>query len=405
MTAMSLRRVALLVSAAVLLGAGYAAGRIGHGLAAALVGGLTIVLVVSAAVGVGRRERRGGARSQRQRELRELLQASMTQSESRRLLIRHVQRIVPGSAVAVLHRDDDEDRLEAALAGPVLTGPLQYIRTEHLRQSSCMAVRRSRAYERPAGADPLLECEVCGQVTGAIACEPLRVGGRVIGSVLVAHDQAIRSAQRGELAESVVEAAPILASQRALELAEWRAASDPLTGLPNRRAAEETMRRMAAHAGRTLTPLSALMVDLDRFKQINDRHGHDRGDKALAIIGRVLATSVRASDFAARYGGEEFLVLLPDTDRRGAIEAAEKVRHAIADAELAVVGALTASIGVAAIPEDAVEPGQMVHKAGRALYVAKARGRNRVEAATPSEPEQPRGDEDDLLGGGEMLGS
>jgi diguanylate cyclase (GGDEF)-like protein len=408
MTAMSLRRVALLVIAAGLLiaCAGYAAGRIDHDSAvtAGLFGGLTIVLILIAAVGARARERRWGARVQRQRELRELLQASGTESESRQLLIRHVQRLVPGSAAAVLHRDENEDRLEATLAGPVLTGPLAHIRTEHLRRSSCMAVRLGRPYERHPGNEPLLQCEVCGEVTGEIACKPLLVDGQVTGSVLVVHDRAIGSQQRSELGESIVEAAPILANQRKLELAEWRAACDPLTGLPNRRAAEETMRRMAAHAGRTLTPLGALMVDLDRFQQINDRHGHDDGDKALAIIGQVLAASVRASDFAARYGGEEFLVLLPDTGRTGAIEVAEKVRHAIEHAELPVVGALTASIGVAAIPEDAVEPGQMIHKAGRALYVAKARGRNRVEAALGGAGE-PRADGDDLLGGGEMLGS
>jgi diguanylate cyclase (GGDEF)-like protein len=282
---------------------------------------------------------------------------------------------------------------------------MQGIQIEHLRRRSCMAVRLSRTYERRPGADPLLECEVCGRLAGEVACEPLLVGGRVIGSVLVAHDKQINAGQRAQLRKSVLQAAPILANQRNLELADWRAASDALTGLPNRRAADVTFRRMAAHAGRTLSPLAVLLLDLDRFKQINDRHGHDQGDQALAVVGQVLMASIRASDFAARYGGEEFLVLLPDTDRKGAVEVAEKIRHAIEHAEMPVIGGLTGSLGVAALPEDAVEPEQLIRKADRALYAAKARGRNRVEAAQPSGAEELPGDGDDLLGGpGDALG-
>jgi diguanylate cyclase (GGDEF)-like protein len=368
-------------------------------LAAGLIGVLTIVLVLIAVLAARRSVNRAGARSGRQRELRELLQVSASQSESQKLLIRHLERIVPGSAAAVLDRKETDDRLEAVVGGDAAAGPLQRVQIEHLRRRSCMAVRLSRTYERRPGADPLLQCEVCGRLAGEVACEPLLVGGRVIGSVLVAHEKRVNADQRAQVRESVVQAAPILANQRNLELAEWRAASDALTGLPNRRAADETIRRLTAHAGRTLSPLGVLLLDLDRFKQINDRHGHEHGDQALAIVGQVLTASIRASDFAARYGGEEFLVLLPDTDRKGAVEVAEKIRHAIERAEMPVIGALTGSLGVAALPEDAVDPEQLIRKADRALYAAKARGRNRVEPAQPSGAEGLRSDGDDLPGG------
>jgi diguanylate cyclase (GGDEF)-like protein len=377
-------------------------------LAAGLVATLTVLLVLIAVLAARRQSRRATARAERQRELRELLQVSASESESQQLLIQHVERIVPGAAASVVHRDDAEDRLEVALAGPGPGpgGPLEGIQTEAMRRRSCMAVRLSRTYERRPGSDPLVQCDVCGRLAGEVACEPLLVGGRVIGSVLVAHGKGLRPEQRSELRESVVQAAPILANQRTLELAEHRAASDPLTGLPNRRAADETMRRMAAHAGRTLTPMGALLLDLDRFKEINDRYGHDEGDRALAVIAQVLATTVRASDFAARYGGEEFLVLLPDTDRRGAVEVAEKVRYAIEHVELPIVGSLTGSIGVAALPEDAVDTEHLLRKADRALYAAKARGRNRVEAAAPTGAERLRADgDDDLFGPGGLMGS
>jgi diguanylate cyclase (GGDEF)-like protein len=368
-------------------------------LAAGLIGVLTIVLMLIAVLAVRRGASRAGARAGRQRELRELLQVSASQSESQKLLIRHVERIVPGSAAAVFDRKETDDRLEAVVGGDAAAGPLQGVQIEHLRRRSCMAVRLSRTYERRPGADPLLECEVCGRLAGEVACEPLLVGGRVIGSVLVAHEKRVKADQRAQVRESVVQAAPILANQRNLELAEWRAASDALTGLPNRRAADETIRRLTAHAGRTLSPLGVLLLDLDRFKQINDRHGHEHGDQALAIVGQVLTASIRASDFAARYGGEEFLVLLPDTDRKGAVEVAEKIRHAIEHAKMPVIGVLTGSLGVASLPEDAVDPDQLIRKADRALYAAKAHGRNRVEPAQPSGAEGLRSDEDDLLGG------
>lgn len=210
-------------------------------------------------------------------------------------------------------------------------------------------------------------------------CEPLLVGGEVIGSVLVAKERAIAPAERQQVRDSVVQAAPILANQRNLALAEMRAASDALTGLPNRRAADESIKRMVAHAGRSVTPLSVILFDLDHFKRVNDLHGHEQGDKVLASVGQILTTSIRASDFAARFGGEEFLVLLPDTARAGAVEVAEKLRRAVERLELVNVGSVTASFGVAALPEDASEPEYLLRTADRAMYAAKARGRNRVE--------------------------
>jgi diguanylate cyclase (GGDEF)-like protein len=204
---------------------------------------------------------------------------------------------------------------------------------------------------------------VCGKVEGDLTCEPLLVGGQVIGSVLIARKNAIAERERSRVRDSVVQAAPILANQRNLALAEFRAASDALTGLPNRRAADETLKRMTAHASRRLTPLAIVLLDLDHFKQINDLHGHEQGDTALAAVGQLLGSMLRASDFAARYGGEEFLTLLPDTDQAAAADVAEKVRAAIARIEIPHLGSFTASCGVAALPEDASESDQLIRKA------------------------------------------
>jgi diguanylate cyclase (GGDEF)-like protein len=354
------------------------------GFSVALAAAVSALLVAVAITLLRRTTRRETRRLRRQRELRELLQVSESEDESRLLLIRHIERTVPGSGAAVMTRNNSDDRLETVVGENVDETPLRELVTEQLKPRSCMAVRLSRSYERGQGEEPLLRCEACGKIGGDVACEPLLVGGKVIGSVLVAREQPIDESERTRLRESVVQAAPILANQRNLAVAETRAASDALTGLPNRRAADETLARMVAHAGRTVTPLAVVLLDLDHFKQINDVHGHDRGDQALAAVAQILTATLRASDFAARYGGEEFLILLPDTDRIGAHTIAEKIRAQLERADLSTVGTVTGSFGIAVIPDDAIELGRLMRKADRALYAAKAAGRNRVELAPPT---------------------
>jgi diguanylate cyclase (GGDEF)-like protein len=326
-----------------------------------------------------RRMARNEEKRQRdQSELRELLQASESEQESRDLLIRHVQKLIPNAGAAVLNRNNSDDRLEITVGDS--DSPVRQANTERMRPRSCMAVRLSHSHNHRPGGEGLKQCEICGQIKGTATCEPLLVGGQVIGSVLVASKGSIDAERRARLRDSVAQAAPILANQRNLAIAERRAASDVLTGLPNRRAADEVFKRMAAHAGRSVSPLTAVLLDLDRFKDVNDRHGHESGDRALAMVGSIITSTIRASDFAARFGGEEFLVLLPDTDRDAALLVAEKLRSEIEHAELIGIGSITASLGLAVIPTDASEPEELLRKADRALYTAKEGGRNRVHA-------------------------
>ena len=174
----------------------------------------------------------------------------------------------------------------------------------------------------------------------------------------------------------------MLANLRNLAIAETRAATDALTGLANRRAFEDTMRRMLAQADRTVSPLAALAIDLDHFKRVNDVYGHEQGDNVLAAVGDTLGSTVRASDFVARYGGEEFIVLAPDTDASSAMVLAEKLRRAIATIGLpSGGGTITGSIGVAAFPEHGTDAEILLRAADRALYAAKEHGRNRIEVA------------------------
>ena len=215
---------------------------------------------------------------------------------------------------------------------------------------------------------------------GTSACEPLLVGGQTIGSVLLTSEKVIKGDLRDRVRETVAQAAPILANQRNLMLAETLARSDSLTGLANRRAADETLERMIAQASRSSTPAAVVLLDLDGLKQLNDRHGHQRGDEALVLLGRIISSTIRSSDFAARTGGDEFMIVLADTDHDGAINVAEKLRAEIERAPIAGVGRISASLGVAVLPTDASNSDDLLRKADRALYAAKKQGRNCVGA-------------------------
>lgn len=159
------------------------------------------------------------------------------------------------------------------------------------------------------------------------------------------------------------------------------AMTDELSGLANRRALDEAMTRALAAAERSQRPFAVLMVDVDHFKAINDRFGHQGGDTALAAFAARLRAGLRAQDQAFRYGGEEFSVLLPDTEAQGALGLAERLRQQVALPGDAASGAglpISASIGVAVWQAgDTVDA--LFRRADRALYRAKAAGRNRVE--------------------------
>jgi diguanylate cyclase (GGDEF)-like protein len=162
--------------------------------------------------------------------------------------------------------------------------------------------------------------------------------------------------------------------------------TDPLTGIPNRRALDEHLADELARARRYGTPLAVVMLDLDHFKRLNDRHGHAAGDTVLREVARVLDAEKRRGDTIARYGGEEFVAILSHADETAAKAWAERVRSRLGGAAVDVNGnylRVTASFGVAAaVPGSSAPAGSvLLAAADRALYAAKARGRNRVVVA------------------------
>jgi diguanylate cyclase (GGDEF)-like protein len=316
--------------------------------------------------------------AQRSSEYTIRLQATEDESEAHDLLRRQLERNNPGSRAVVLSRNNSADRLEART--PVTELAELRSTLEHAEPRSCLAVRFATGHVQDGGGEALANCTVCGELPGASICEPLLVGGEVIGSVLVSQPVSVAAPDPLTVRQTVAQAAPVLANLRNLAIAEQRAATDLLTGLPNQRSVQDTLKRMVAQASRMVAPLAAVLVDLDHFKQINDVYGHDRGDEVLAAVGVALRNAVRESDFVGRYGGEEFLVLLPATGRDDAAHVAEAIRSAISAIRITGVERdITASCGVATLPGDAGDAITLFRAADRALYQAKHDGRNRVQ--------------------------
>ena len=158
---------------------------------------------------------------------------------------------------------------------------------------------------------------------------------------------------------------------------------DSLTGAYTRGFAISVMQRALLKARGDSKPLGVLMLDLDHFKRINDAHGHARGDLVLKETTRAVQSMLRAGDIVGRFGGEEFVILLPGADLEQALGAAERCRAAVAKMEIpdAPYLSVTASVGVAALPEHGDNLDALLKASDRAMYVAKGNGRNRVETA------------------------
>jgi diguanylate cyclase (GGDEF)-like protein len=361
----------------------------GQALAAALLGALIAVVATAGLALYSRRllrnvhvrrlsEQHANASHH---EFAEMLQSAVVEEEADELLKRQLQRSITASTVVVLRLNNSADRLLATTE----PDPALAERLADAEPRSCLAVRFGRTHEQAPGSEPLIRCALCSRDDGCSTCQPLLVGGEVLGATLVRHPQPLAESDHAAILAAVGQAGPVLANLRNLALARFRAATDALTGLPNSREVQDTIKRMTAHANRTESPLAALILDLDHFKQINDTYGHALGDDVLAALGTTIRAALRESDFVGRYGGEEFVILLPDTAHDEAEVVAEKIRAAVATITVpGVTRPITASIGLALLADDAPDSVTLLRNADRALYTAKSNGRNRVETTSPA---------------------
>jgi diguanylate cyclase (GGDEF)-like protein len=221
---------------------------------------------------------------------------------------------------------------------------------------------------------------------GSAIIVPMIVGGDAIGALAVEYE-----APRG-FAERDLERLKVLALfvgpafRNAMEYGEVKQLSltDTLTGLPNRRNTERVLTSIIAVGERTGSPFAVAVADVDHFKRVNDRYGHDAGDLALRTVARVIRDTIRPGDHAGRWGGEEFLIVLPAASLEDAARAVERVRRSVEAAEFEWEGrplSVTISAGVTAYPELIRNAAAAVASADAALYKAKRGGRNTVALA------------------------
>lgn len=215
-------------------------------------------------------------------------------------------------------------------------------------------------------------------------CLPINQSGTagcIVQIVIAAEETALARLMAPFVAVYLREAGPVLEAKRLMEHLRENALRDPMTGLHNRRFLEEYVTALVGGSQRRKSPFSVLMLDLDFFKQVNDTHGHEAGDKVIKTLADILLRNVRSSDMAVRYGGEEFLLVLVDSPAEQALKVAEKIRGEVEGTKIPLPGGLlqkTISIGVAEFPDDSDTFWQVVKFADVALYKAKSDGRNRV---------------------------
>lgn len=217
---------------------------------------------------------------------------------------------------------------------------------------------------------------------------PMIVGARIIGVLELMSEEpvAVDESSLDVLHSLAGQAATAVEAARFHQSADELSHTDALTHLPNRRRLELDLDLEVARSQRYNRPIACIMLDVDNFKNVNDVHGHQAGDEILSEFGSAFARSLRDSDTAYRYGGEEFCVLLRETDAHAAAIVGERLRVEIANRFAGIGGSamVTASLGVAAIPSDAIDAKTLIAAADRALYGAKAAGRNCVVRATPT---------------------
>ncbi len=214
---------------------------------------------------------------------------------------------------------------------------------------------------------------------------PLLVHDRPLGTLILgaARPRAFGEAVRPTLEVLASHLAVSLSNARMVHKLETMATTDGLTGLLNKRTLIETATQKVASAARFERKLSALIVDLDLFKKVNDTHGHDVGDLVIVGLSDILKRQKRATDVVARFGGEEFVILCEQTDEQGAMLLAERIRDELGKTTFRARSgtlSITCSVGVATFPEAGRTWEELFKAADEALYVSKRSGRNRSTA-------------------------
>lgn len=312
-------------------------------------------------------------------EMGEMLQACMTLEEAQEVVAQHAGLLLPGMGGTLFSFGASRNVLEEMVHWNGPSGSNSVFTPQE-----CWGLRRGKAF-LSASRGHGLRCQHLHADADAL-CVPLLAQGETVGLLHLSGTRNDFTPRKQRLAQTIAETVALaIVNLRLRETLRMQSIRDPLTGLFNRRYLEETFTREARRAQRYQHPIGLVMLDVDHFKHFNDTHGHEAGDLVLADLGRVLQASVRGEDVACRYGGEEFTLMLPGANLEQTFQRAEQVRQAITELQIShrgeVLGHVSASLGVAAYPQNGENLLSVLRAADFALYRAKQEGRNRVVAS------------------------
>lgn len=319
-----------------------------------------------------------------------MLQTCRTEEETYKILSIVSERLFPGDSGCIYLLDAANTMLKMAASWGQT---LQF--SQKIQASECAMLQRRQFYNL-LSTDEGVDCACIPDNPDTIGlCVPIRTPDELLGTLHMRFEQDDADLEWDDAHESKEMLATRIAGQYALFLVNLRlrerlrleAIRDPLTGLYNRRYMEASLEQEACRAARNQSHLGIIMMDIDHFKQFNDTYGHEAGDVVLRELGRLLLGRTRGEDIACRYGGEELLIILSGASLEAACKRAEELWDAIRNLCVTHHGttlSVTVSAGVAALSEHGPNVNDVVKAADRALYQAKAEGRDRVVAGSSS---------------------
>jgi diguanylate cyclase (GGDEF)-like protein len=322
----------------------------------------------------------------------DMLQAAEDHEDAGAILEATAVRLLPDFSGALYVFNNSRDRLDLAKVWNPCAG---FEPHEALLPGNCWALKRGKPHINAPGSNTLC----CAHHIGSVASVevPMMARGQVYGLIMLATpatDGFETLMEMRRVARALADSMSLALSNIALrEKLRTQSLRDPLTGLYNRRYMEDALDRFISLAERTGGATSVLMIDLDNFKRLNDQNGHAKGDAVLRDTAAQLVSGLRPSDVVSRYGGEELVVILPGCGLEDAALKAETLRARIEGLSEAHGVPISASIGIASVPETATSAVDVIPLADAALYGAKQAGKNRVlcaERRAGKDESQPR---------------
>ncbi|AFY90979.1 GGDEF domain-containing protein [Chroococcidiopsis thermalis] len=315
-------------------------------------------------------------------EMNDLLQACLTVEEAHKVIAQVVPPLFPYASGGVFAIASDR-----TLVASIAAWGTAFNSQKVFALDECFALRRGQMYLAEN-----TRCGLCQHLLSSLPveyiCVPMMAQGEALGLLYLSYLEKgkLTSAKQRLAVKVAANLALALANLKLREILQSQSVRDPLTDLFNRRYLEATLEREVRRGEREQTPVGIIMLDVDRFKQVNDTFGHPTGDTLLRELGKFLKEQIRAGDIACRYGGEEFMLILPAAPLEAVQQRAEQIREAVKWLQLKhqhqLLDPITLSLGVAAFPYHGSTTQELIQAADAALYRAKNEGRDRVVTAT-----------------------